>query len=337
MDMPVVLADMIAATHKKFLIGLVLTTVALVLASLGSAEEPAVDGPSRLRVITYNVQFLPEPVSWKNERPQPEYRARRIAEELRGFDVVALQELFHETYRDQLIEQTRTAWNGSLRQVISPHPPGFHTSGGCVLLTRRPLLSSDSMVFANFSKPEEFGLRADGHAAKGVIYARIARSSTELENFIEVFVTHMEARADALRPLQYRELAEFIQKKADQTRPVLVLGDFNTYGMAEHQQDPASQYSQLMRELNAVRPQGGIVDLWPHLKGAARGGTTEQESAEVGKRIDYILLGNPAQGTVRLKPLSIDVNLYQDERVGALSDHNAVVAELLWPASEEEQ
>lgn len=328
---------MIAVPQRYFSSSLALVTAAVVWAGGACADQRADDEQARLRIITYNVQFLPEPVSWKNERPQPEYRTRRIAEELRNFDVVGLQELFHETYRNQLIEHTRTAWNGILHRVLSPHPPGFHTSGGCVLLTRRPLLTSGSMVFANFSKPEEFGLRADGHAAKGAIHARIARSSTELDNFIDVFVTHLEARADVLRPLQYGELAEFIQKKADPTRPMLVLGDFNTYGMPEYQQDPNSQYSQLLGALNAVRPDGGVIDLWPHLNGPAHGGTTEQESAELGKRIDYIFLGNPNRSAVRLKPLRIHVELYQDARVGALSDHNAVIAELLWPVAEGER
>jgi endonuclease/exonuclease/phosphatase family metal-dependent hydrolase len=127
------------------------------------------------------------------------------------------------------------------------------------------------MVYANFSKPADYGLRADGHAAKGVIYARVARGPNESHNFIDVFVTHLEARADDLRPLQYKELAGFIKKTSDPEHPMLLLGDLNTYGMIEYQRDPQSQYSQLMRDLNAARPDGGVVDVWPSLKDAARG------------------------------------------------------------------
>lgn len=290
------------------------------------AGEPAV-----LRVITYNVQFLPEPVAWKNERPQPTYRARRIAEELREFDVAGLQEMFHAQHRQQLLDQLRAVWDSQLHVVRSPRPTGFHTSGGCAILSQRPILESAAVVFANYSKPADYGARADGFAAKGVVHARIARSPAEPDNYLDVFVTHLEARADDLRPLQYRELAKFIRDKSNPGRPVLLMGDLNTYGMPDYQQDPDSQYAQLLRELNTARPDGGMTDLWPLLRGDAWGGTTDQKSTESGKRIDYIFLGNPSSGP-QITPHSIEVQLYQDAKVGALSDHNAVAAELRWPA-----
>ena len=59
----------------------------------------------------------------------------------------------------------------------------------------------------------------------------------------------------------------------------------------------------------------------------------EQESADVGKRIDYIFLSNPVGKAGRLEPVSIAVNLFRDPKVYALSDHNAVEAEFGWHAS----
>ena len=157
--------------------------VALILSSIlgtpARADQPGPKDPGILRVITYNAQFLPEPVSWKNERSKPEYRARRIAEELQDLDLVGLQETFHEHHRRLIIERTRNLWTGKLQSVISPKPADFHTNGGCLIMTRRPLLASSSLVFENYSKPADYGLRADGFAAKGVIHARIARSPQE--------------------------------------------------------------------------------------------------------------------------------------------------------------
>ena len=138
-------------------------------------------------------------------------------------------------------------------------------------------------------------------------------------------------RDDNLRPRQFKELAEFMRQESVPDHPILLLGDLNTYGMLEYQKDPTSQYSQLMRELNAARLNGGVIDVWPHLMGEARGGTTEQKSSEVGKRIDYIIVANPSPAAIQLKPLKIEVKLYQDDKVGALSDHNAVMAEFEWP------
>jgi endonuclease/exonuclease/phosphatase family metal-dependent hydrolase len=317
-------------------LGLVAATLVFAFIPIDASQIQADDARNAdqivLRVISYNVQFLPDPVSWRNERPNPEYRAKRIADELRNFDLAGLQEVFHVSHRGQLIAHTRANWNGELHDLASPQPEGFFTSGGCLLLSRRPLIASSTVVFKNFSKPADYGQRADGFAAKGVLHARIARSAQEPKNFIDVFVTHLEARADDLRPLQYKELAEFIKKTSDENHPMLLLGDLNTYGMPKQQNDPTSQYAALMRELNAARPNGGVIDLWPKLKGDALGGTTEQESAEIGKRIDYIMVGNPKSAKMRLTPKRIAVELFQDEQVGALSDHNAVVADFDWPS-----
>ena len=102
-----------------------------------------------------------------------------------------------------------------------------------MLLTRRPLIESNSTVYTDFSKPAEYGFMADGFAAKGVIHARIAKSETERTNTIDVYVTHLEARAGHLRPKQYAELAAFIQQTSDPDRPMVLLGDLNTVGSPE--------------------------------------------------------------------------------------------------------
>ena len=62
------------------------------------------------------------------------------------------------------------------------------------------------------------------------------------------------------------------------------------------------------------------------------GGTTEQESSQIGKRIDYIIVGNPRLTYPQLTPVAIEVMTFQDPRVVALSDHNAVVATFQWPS-----
>lgn len=307
------------------------------LATLICVAAPAqpFSGPTQprsgalIRVITYNVQFLPGIAAASNKRKDPEYRARRIAEEVSKFDIVALEETFFDRYREQIIETVRQSWGAHLNSMVSPKPEGRYANGGCLLLTRFPIVQSSSMVFEHFSKPEDFGVRADGFAAKGVIHARLALDESDRENTLDVFVTHLEARDDSLRPLQYKEMAEFIKKAAVPGRPVLLMGDLNTRGMIEYRNDPNSQYSVLLRELAGARSHG-FVDLWPALHGDALGGTTNQDSADTGRRIDYILLSNPAPPASQLRPLSIAVNPFQDLRVVALSDHNAVTAEFEW-------
>jgi endonuclease/exonuclease/phosphatase family metal-dependent hydrolase len=281
-------------------------------------------------VITYNVQFLPEPVSHRNERPDPVYRATRIAQLVSSFDVIALQETFHDAHRRQLLAEIGQARSGKLHTVASPTPTGFYTSGGCLIACRLPLTAQHSMVFTNYSKPADYGLRADGFAAKGVLHARIGSPAPGADRLLDVFVTHLEARADRLRPRQYAELAEFVQLHGSADRPALLLGDLNTRGGEEFRKDPNSQYSQLMQQLATARSGHAWVDVWAELRGDSLGGTTKQESADIGKRIDYVLLSNPSRPHPQLIPRTVEVRLCQDPKVTALSDHNAVVAELEW-------
>lgn len=304
--------------------------VALLLTAPLSADGSL--APEILRVISYNVQFLPDPVSGRNERPHPEHRADRIAEGVSRFDLIALQETFHHQHRAQIVRGIDKLWSGEPQLVASPTPEDFFTSGGCLVVSKRPILTEHSTVFANYSKPADYGLRADGYAAKGVLHARVQRNSDNADDddFVDVFVTHLEARADEIRPLQYAEIARFVKQCSSANHPVLLLGDLNTRGAAEFRSDPRSQYSQLMQQLATARSGHDWIDVWPYLQRDTLGGTTEQESSDVGKRIDYILLSNPEPPHSQLVPISVAVELFQDDRVTALSDHNAVTAELEW-------
>jgi len=319
-------------TCRKYFCSSVFTLAAL-LTTVSSSVGAADSEPTTLRILTYNVQFLPGLASAKNERPKPEYRTARIAEEISQYDIVGLQETFHKTHRSQIIDHLGGHWKGGLHLVTSPTPEGFFTSGGCLIATRLPIVNSSSTVYKNFSKPADYGFRADGFAAKGVIHARIARTAESPEDFFDLFVTHLEARDDDLRPLQYAEMADFIKTSSDPDRPALLLGDMNTQGAKRFRSDKNSQYTQLITALGNARPAGKLIDVWPALKGDALGGTNEQESPDVGKRIDYIFVINPAESHAQLKPVSVAVRLFRDPKVFALSDHNAVEAELEWTHS----
>ena len=286
--------------------------------------------PETLRVITYNVQFLPEPVSNRNERPNPEYRADRISEQVSRFDLIALQETFHNAHRQKILRGINDHWPDQLQSVTSPTPEGFFTSGGCLFVSRLPIATQHTKVFENYSKPRDYGIRADGHAAKGILHARVQRGSKNERDFVDVFVTHLEARDDDLRPLQYTEIAAFVRQHSSIDHPALLLGDLNTRGATQFRNDPQSQYSQLMKQLVSARSGGEWIDVWAYLQGDSLGGTTRQESSNVGKRIDYILLSNPEPPHTQLVPNAVEVKLFQDEEVTALSDHNAVAAELDW-------
>lgn len=287
-------------------------------------------GRIAIRVISYNVQFLPGVAAVANQRPNAPYRAAVLGDRLPAWDIVGLNEAFDDTARSQILDGLRSAWKDRFTAVTGPQPtePG-RFNGGLVLATHLPVLEQHSIIYSRFSRPEDFGLRADGFASKGVLHARIQPAADRpVTEFMDVFVTHMEARDDSLRPFQYQEMAEFISRHADAEHPTLIMGDFNTRGNPEYQADPESQYNLLMKTLADALPEKRLTDLWCELKGSAVGGTSEQESSEIGRRIDYVMLAVPNAQSDIVCPTDIRVNPFLDAKVTALSDHSAVEADL---------
>ncbi|PCJ60317.1 MAG: hypothetical protein COA73_08255 [Candidatus Hydrogenedentota bacterium] len=308
-------------SYMKWGIG-VLAVILLVPLALNMSSG---NSSQQLRVITYNVQFLPGLAATNSKRPNTGYRASRIVEEIAQYDVIALQEMFDDHWRQFIIEGVREAWGGEAHVFESPPAAGHIAIGGCVVISRYPITETNSVVFQNFSTMEEYGFNADGLAAKGVIHTRLMLGKDEGSS-LDIFVTHIEAAARDKRPLQYAEMAAFIKRVGMPNIPMLLLGDLNTNGKPSNWSKPKSQYSQLLHELNQSRPIP-IIDVWRELKGEALGGTTEQDPAALGNRIDYVFYGPGESASLSLEPIDTWVEPYQDESIVALSDHNAVVAE----------
>jgi len=306
-----------------------------------SAATPAgTSSPETFKIITYNVQFLPGIASFANKRKEPLYRAKSIGEKLATFDAVGLNEVFERRPREALLDGLRAAWGEAYHEVVSPQPTDGRFNGGLTIATRRPLVESHTLTYSQGSSPKKHGVLADGFAAKGALHARIARDAQAAERAaagqpagcVDVFITHLEAREDAVRETQYPELAEFIRQNSSPDCPAIVMGDFNTHGDADDRAEEDAPYHRMKKLFDDARPGAPFVDLWPKLHDS-HGGTTIQEDVERGSRIDMIFLSNPAAGG-GLEPTAIRVNPYLDEKVGALSDHSAVEADLNWPAAD---
>ena len=315
----------------------------LKLLLIGLVSWPSIDGQvvsdeprANFKVISYNVQFLPGLAAVANNRADAPYRAHRLGELLAAWDVVGLNEVFDNTARKQILDGLKTTWGKAYAAVTGPQsvdPKRFN--GGLAIATHLPIIEHHSTIYTRYSRREEFGLRADGFAAKGVLHARISRSEgSPIDDFIDVFVTHMEARDDSLRPFQYQEIAAFILRYADSGHPTLIMGDFNTRGDPKYRNDPKSQYNLLIKELTAAMPGKELRDLWPSIHGDALGGTNEQGSSDIGHRIDYVMLAVPVVSASRVRPIAVRVNPFLDDKVSALSDHSAVEADLYWPLTQ---
>lgn len=295
------------------------------------AAAPAAKSSKRaVKVIVYNVQFLPGLARIVNQRKDPEYRARTIGEKLASYDIVGLNEVFDNGHRKLLLDQLRKAWGKNFSVIVSPKPDDGRFIGGCAIASRLPFIETHGTLYTACSTPEKYGFAADGFAAKGAIHARIKSSrSTDTGGFIDVFVTHLESKDSAARHVQYKELAGFVRDHSDPTRPTLIMGDMNTRGNPRYRDDRKSAYHTMLSTYRKARPDAKTLDLWPTLN-KGEGGTSDQTSVDGGKRIDYIFLSNPSGGRYRLRPLAARVNPFRDPRVVALSDHSAVEAEITW-------
>ena len=270
-----------------------------------------------VRVVIYNVQFLPLIVRMANKRNNVPYRARTIARKLAASaDIVGFNEVYDYQARRLLIDGFKQAWGKNVYHLI--HPKGKNrVSGGLLIVSRYPLIETHAMHYKHASQFKNYGFTADGLASKGVLHARVKLSQT-LQ--LDLFVTHLEARSSAMRRKQYPELAAFIKQHRSPDRPTILLGDLNTSGGTRAMANPKSPYQLLMKTLQPM------VDLWPVVNKQKMMGTSDQHSKSGGRRIDYIMANVPKALQARFEPIKLSVNQFQDPKVKALSDHSAVFA-----------
>ena len=112
--------------------------------------------------------------------------------------------------------------------VSSPVPPtSYLLSGGCLLLSKHPIESMETITFNDASTFWSHGVFADGFAAKGALLARVRLpGAVGSHTVLNCVVTHLEARSDDCRAKQLDELADFLHRYADRN-PTIVMGDFN--------------------------------------------------------------------------------------------------------------
>lgn len=311
-------------------------TLASVLAFLSAFRSVAAPDPpaDRIRVVSYNVQFLPGIAALANDRGDPAYRAQRLGEVLAAYDVVCLQEVFEPKARETILAGLRAAWGDQFHAVVHEPPGDGRGMGGLAVASRFPIVASHHWYFRDMSPFD--GKRPDDFVAKGVLHAKIARSPDAPEDAFDVFATHVVAGKDEHRPAQFAELAWFVRKHGDPSRPALIAGDMNTDGEAPERAKPDSRYNLMIALFGDARPKARLLDVWPELRGDEVAGTNNWRDKRDGrkKRIDYILLLEEELPDARLGPVlrpeSIAVNPFEDPRVRTLADHNAVEADFQW-------
>src|SRR5262249_17193487 len=259
---------------------------------------------------------------------------RTLGLKLADYDIIGLNEVFDTTPREILMKTFGEALGKDFHCVLPParEQSVFGIGSGLAIVSRLPIRASHSMAYGNDSSILTYGLGADGFASKGALHARIGRGGqAPADDFLDVFVTHLESKDDAVREVQYAKLAEFIRTHSDPKRPALILGGFNTAGTPGDLQNAVSQSRRTVSMRERGRPDVPLIDLRPHLS-REEGGTSDPETPDGGERIDYIFLSNSPSMRLGLRPLGVRVNRFLDSKVTALSDHAAVEAELDWGA-----
>jgi endonuclease/exonuclease/phosphatase family metal-dependent hydrolase len=255
-----------------------------------------------------------------NKRGDGEYRVEEQVKRLMCYDIVGLNEIFHEPRRKELLDFFQQAW-GSEFHCVMPDPQdrsSFGLDSGLVFLSRFPIVESHTLVFGNDSTFRDNGLLNDGFAKKGAIHARVQTQST----LIDCFLTHLESKVEVLRNEQYMKLAAFIREHSRADVPVLVLGDFNTIGDQADVDNKDSAYHRMCADLSTARDNWFDMGL---MSNRAQWGTRDSDQASGGNRIDYIFLSNPTSKN-HLEPAKCRSLRFADPHVGFLSDHCAVEA-----------
>jgi endonuclease/exonuclease/phosphatase family metal-dependent hydrolase len=309
-------------------------SVALALALLTATPVVAGEPFERLTVASYNVQLaMPELplLSWllrepPGHKPNVAVRAAAIGAALACFDVVALQETVNDRRRAEIEAALQRHGQhcgkprrlGASRSFALLSGPPLPDHAGLLpmfddelaLASRLPIVASEALSFTDAA-------REDAFVAKGVLHARLRRAEGDE---LDVYVSHLQAGREhaAVRRNQIAELAAFVRATAATHGPVLVMGDLNLGGGAQDRADPASEYNHLMATLDAAAGPRRFVDLWlaTHLK--------DPETASGTK--PRVL----ADGSLRPRERRIDYLLLAGAPLGDLSDHAAVIAEILW-------
>jgi endonuclease/exonuclease/phosphatase family metal-dependent hydrolase len=281
-----------------------LLTLALITAT-ADASGPT---PLTIDVLTFNTALLPE-IAASTEQAE---RARAMAPALIGYDVLALQELFINRYRDALLAELADTYphRSDLVGRDGARDLPWRQDGGIIILSRHPIERRATLTF------DDVCAGTDCLADKGVAYAAIRIA----DRLIHVFATHAQssyggARAPGIRAAQFALLRDFIAaQQIPHHEVVIIAGDLNV--------DAWSAERDAMLALLAAD--------WPPLRGELRYTWDPERNAFATPPagwLDYVLLHRDHA------PVRSAWNQALPLRAGDLdlSDHFAVWARITLP------
>lgn len=273
------------------------------LVAAQSATEPLV-----VDVLTFNTAVLPTVAA---DTRQAE-RAARMAPYLVGYDVLVLQEVFVNSWREDLVDELADAYpyRGDLVGRDGARMMPWRQDGGVLILSRWPIERRATYLF------EATCSGTDCLADKGIAYVAMRVG----DRLVHVFGTHAQSvygrDARGVRAAQFAQFQAFVAAQAiPPDEPVVLAGDFNADAFSD-------ELGGMLTRLRAA---------WPDTVGDVRATWDPTANAFAGGRhamwIDYVLVSidhaAPSEAWNRVLPLR-DGDL-------DLSDHFAVWGRFVWP------
>ncbi|MDF1522749.1 MAG: sphingomyelin phosphodiesterase [Trueperaceae bacterium] len=289
------------------LLSVLLWSAFLVGAQAARAQGAPAAAPLVLDVLTFNAALLPEIAADTDQAT----RAARMAPHLVGYDVLVLQELFVNRWREALLVELAASYpyQGDLVGVDGARGMPWRQDGGVVVLSRWPIERQASLRFGSVCSG------TDCLADKGVAYAAVRVG----ERLVHVFGTHAQSiygrDVAAVRAAQFALLRAFVAAQAiPADEPVLIVGDLNVDAHTP--------------ELDAML--AALDADWPEVDGEVRFTWDPRANAWAGGRsqhwFDYVLVAadhaQPGLAWNRALPL-------RDGELD-LSDHFAVWGRLVF-------
>jgi endonuclease/exonuclease/phosphatase family metal-dependent hydrolase len=294
---------------------------------LDLALVPAGD---QLRILTFNTWLL-----WP-AGPRRDLRASVIADRLCGYDIVALQEVWHKKHRDLIEEQLCDTYH-----VIRTDLEGDARDTGLMLLLRKCRFDHGEPVMEEFST--ESGL--DAMKGKGFLFVEVrVAGAPDDQPLLAIVVTHMQAddqfslspRRD--RSSQFEQLIHRVSgERGDTGAPLLIMGDLNINALAADEQ---SEYIEMMEQLRALGDPRDLVQerRWASPCEQATYDTWNDASVGASKRtwqrLDYLIaFGGPEAivcDSLSIRRFAFKADKGSNKWIG-LSDHYGVEALIRLP------
>lgn len=274
-------------------------------AKVGEVVEP---DENILKVMTYNIWALPVMASHIGERYDI------IPQHVKGYDVLALQEVF-ATGRDGFLRELAKEYPYQTKMLDKPGA-NIHDGGG-VIVSRYPIVRQAQYVFPDCAGTDCF-------ADKGVNYAEVIKGGKAYH----VFATHT-ASSDTDKAREYRQ-RQFKQIRALASslnipinEAVIYSGDFNV-----NKRKFPVDYQRMMANLSVLEPDySGYTDSTfdPRINDFSGKALSGGEHVEY---LDYVMVSDE-YAVKSYNANRVDVPRSTDERLWKhynLSDHFPVSA-----------